>query len=144
KDRSKKLQNALDRIKSLEKIKDQANEEKKMAPPILGNEISRGTSLSDDAVTSMQASYFDQVRDHLQNNWELPVWLARQNLSAQVMVTLDGRGMIRSVRFVKPSGNPQFDETVRRTLRASQPLPIPPSEVKTSVLLDGILIGFPL
>jgi len=139
--REKKIKGALDRIKALQKI----NDDSEKAPAVVkGNKISKGSSLSDDARESDQASYYDQIRDKLQQNWELPVWLSRQDLSARVQLMIDSRGILRGFRFIKASGNAQFDEAVKKTIKDSQPFPIPPTDIAGSLASNGILVGFPL
>jgi TolA protein len=140
--RQKKLKGALARMKALAKI--QSQEDEKPAELIKGNIVSKGTSLSGDAREAAEASYFDSVRDKLQESWALPVWIARQNLSAQVLIFIDSRGRLRGLRFMKLSGNPHFDEAVKRTVMESQPFPIPPAGIAQQVHVDGILVGFPL
>jgi TonB family protein len=142
--RDRKLKSALARIRSLEKIRNQDDSEDRPAPPIKGNAISKGSSLSGDAKESSEASYFDSVRERLQDNWALPVWLARQKLTAQVQIFIDSRGRVRASVFVKPSGNSQFDDAIRKTLTESQPFPAPPVELRPGLATDGILVGFPL
>ncbi len=142
KERKKKLQSALDRIKALNKISE--SEDTPKATLVKGNQVSKGTSLSGDAREAAEASYFDLLRDKLQENWSLPVWIARQNLSAQIQIYIDGRGRLRNLRFIKVSGNPQFDEAVKRTVSDSQPYPVPPHELAEGLMIDGILVGFPL
>jgi TonB family protein len=140
----RRLKAAMDRIKALSKIdaeRDNSDDDTpKSAPLIKGNKISKGSSQDGDAKESNDTNYYDSVRSKLQENWALPIWLSRQNLSAQIQITIDGRGRVRDFRFVKPSGNPQFDDAVKRTLAESQPFPTPPSDL----LMNGILIGFPL
>lgn len=150
-DRSKKNRSALDRIRSLVKV---SNDTHSAAPSknqgtrpgmlIKGNAISRGTSLTGEAREAAVATYYDALRDRLQENWALPVWLTRQNFSARVHLLIDARGSIKSFRFVKPSGSEKFDEAVKKTLNDSQPFPIPPEGIASSLLSDGILVGFPL
>ena len=140
--REKKLKNALARIKALNKI--DAESTTKSAPLIKGNAISKGTSLSADARESAQTSYFDMLRERLREYWSLPVWIARQNYSAQVQIFIDARGKLYSYRFIKLSGNAQFDDAVKRTITESQPYPQPPESMITSLLSNGILVGFPL
>jgi TonB family protein len=141
-DRDKKLKSALARIRSLEKLEAAENE---TAKPVVikGNAISKGTSLSGDAKEAAEASYYDLVRDKLHENWALPVWLSRQNHSAQVLILLDASGRLKGVRFVKSSGNAQFDEAVKRTIAESDPFPRPPKEL-VSAVESGIPAGFPL
>ncbi len=140
--RQKKLKNALARIKALAKI--HAENEGETPQIVKGNKISKGSSLSGDARESAMTSYYDLIRDHLQEAWSLSVWLNRQDLTAQVHVFIDERGRLHHFKFLKISGNPQFDATVKRTLMDSQPYPIPPASLGNNLLLDGIVIGFPL
>jgi TonB family protein len=144
--REMKLKSAMDRIKALDKIRNMEESDKPSHRSIIikGNKVSKGTSLSGDAKESAEAGYYDQLRAKLQENWELPVWIARQNLSARVQIFIDSRGRIRNFRFMKPSGNPQFDSAIKKTLEDSQPFPVPPEGIAGAVLVDGVLIGFPL
>ena len=137
--REKKLKAALDRMKALAKISRDTS-----APPIKGNKISKGTSLSADARESEQNNYYDSVVGQLRGNWSLPVYLSRQNLSAKVQVYIDARGRLHSFRFVQLSGNPQFDDAVKRALQESAPFPAPPQELSSNMLVNGIIFGFPL
>ena len=140
--RESKIKNALARIKALDKI---AEETKNVPSPVIkGNAISKGTSLSGDAKETAMTSYYDLVRNKLQENWSLPVWIARQDFSAQVQIFIDTRGRISRYRITKVSGSAQFDEAVKRTLKISQPFPPPTEDIASSVLVDGILVGFPL
>lgn len=145
-DRSLKLKGALARIKALDKIRGEegAAPSQTQGALIKGNRLSKGTSLSGDARESMESGYQDLVRDRLAENWSLPIWLARQNHSARIVLFIDGRGRVRSVRFMKPSGNEQFDSAVKKAIEDSQPFPTPPAEVASSVQVDGIGFAFPL
>lgn len=142
--REKKLSSALDRIKALSKIESESKAESKASAVIIkGNQISKGSSLSGNAKES-EGRYEDAVLSKLQQNWSLPVWLSRQNLSAKVRIFIDSRGRIRNFRFEQPSGNAQFDTAIKKTLEESQPFPPPPEAVASSMLVDGIPLGFPL
>jgi TonB family protein len=146
-ERERKMEAALARVKSLARIRSQVAGQASSSEAgvlIKGNQISKGTSLSGDAAETAELSYLDLVRDKLQQSWELPVWLARQNLSAKVEIFIDGRGVVRTLRFTRPSGNPQFDEAVKRTIAQSQPFPRPPKDQEDSLLYHGISLGFPL
>lgn len=140
--RESKIKNALARIKALDKISEDSKNPP--SPIIKGNVISKGTSLSGDAKETAMTSYYDLVRNKLQENWQLPVWLARQDFSCKVQIFIDGRGRISRYRFDKVSGNAQFDEAVKKTLKISQPFPPPTEDIASTVLVDGILVGFPL
>lgn len=143
--REKRLSSALDRIKALAKIESETKAEAKAASGVIikGNQISKGSSLSGNAKEA-EARYEDAVLSKLQQNWSLPVWLSRQNLSAKVRIFIDSRGRIRSYRFEQASGNAQFDTAIKKTLEESQPFPPPPEAVASAMLVDGIPLGFPL
>ena len=143
---------ALDRLKSLSRIQDSAQEPSKDRSDrlaqslaiIKGNKLSPGHSLSGDAKEAPEAKYYDILRDHLNENFSLPPWLSRQNYAAQVRLFVDARGKLHSLKFLKFSGNPQFDDAVKRAIRDSEPFPVPPKELVSAFLSDGILFGFPL
>ncbi|MGK5084039.1 cell envelope integrity protein TolA [Bdellovibrionota bacterium FG-1] len=142
--RDLKLIGALARIKALNAIDKSDQAPSTRGAVVKGNQLSAGTSLSGDAKEGAETSYYDALRSKLQDNWELPVWIARQNLSAQVQIFIDSYGHVRSYQFVKTSGNPQFDSAIKKTLDESQPFPRPPADLAPSLRIDGILIGFPL
>lgn len=141
--RDKKLQSALARIRALEKLK--AKDDDSDRPVVIkGNQISAGSSLSGDARESNQSGYYDLVREALMEFWALPAWLGRQKLAAQVVIRIDPAGTILSSKFLKTSGNPQFDEAILATIRDAQPLPRPPKDLLNSLADNGITVGFPL
>ena len=147
KNREKKNQHALDRIKALNKIQESSNEELLPHPHtklLKGNKISQGASLSKDAKENSEANYLDLVKDQIQTHWVLSPWLDRQKLSAQIQLYITAEGKLRQIKFVKSSGNPQFDEAIQQILSQSEPFPTPPENVQNELLTHGILVGFPL
>ena len=144
KKREKKLQSALARIRSLERLKDKNEEADDDSVVIKGNQVSQGASLSGDAKENAQAGYYDLVRESLVEVWALPPWLGRQKLSAQVLLKVDPTGRVLSTKFVKNSGNAQFDEAILATIRGAQPLPRPPKELQEILSNNGVIVGFPL
>lgn len=148
-----KMKSSLARLKSIEKITEEraAEEQQENVKPnketgslVRGNKLSKGLSTSPEAREAAEASYYDALKDRLQENWTLPVWVARQNLAAQVRVFIDSRGHLRGFQITKSSGNVQFDDAVKFTLKASQPYPIPPAELVAGFVSQGVLVGFPL
>jgi len=146
-DRERRTKNALDRLKALSKLeseKSDTSNEPGNGVVIKGNRLSGGASLDPAAREGLESSYYERVRNRLVENWALPVWLTRQNLQAKVVVFIDERGRLSNFQFTKNSGNETFDEAVRKTLRDSQPYPLPPTEIAPSLQSTGILVGFPL
>jgi len=139
KEAQKKLKQAIERIKALERIKAMTEGDE-----VKGNQISKGTSLTSEAKTSLEASYSDVVLERVRSNWELPKWLKEQGLSANVVIFIDPRGQLKGFQFTKPSGNAQFDSEVKRTLQTSAPFSIPPEGISSDLAHDGIPLAFPL
>jgi len=147
KDRQKKMSAAVQRLKALEGIRSELSEtsQNTNAGQLLkGNKISKGHSSTGEFTENSESGYLESLRDRLADHWELPVWLSRQKLSAQTRVWIDRRGKLIRFEFQKTSGNTQFDEAVKRTIVASQPLPAPPRELSSQLENAGILVGFPL
>jgi len=137
------LKNAIDRIKALDKITTLDQQEKTISDPIKGNKISKGSTLTGKVKESDKASYYDHVLEKLRSNWILPVWLSRQNLSAQVVIYINRRGLIDKMTLKKSSGNRHFDDAVKKTIIESQPFHYPNLTVLRQ-MTNGILLGFPL
>jgi TolA protein len=146
KEKTKKLDTALAKIRALERLKDKADEDTADDDAIVikGNQISKGTSLSGNARENAQAGYYDLVRESLVEFWSLPPWLQRQKLVAQIQIRIDPAGRVLSSKFVKTSGNAQFDEAIQATIRDAQPLPRPPKDLISSLADEGVIVGFPL
>ncbi len=141
--RELKLRSSLARIKALNQM--QEEELPTSSSPVLkGNQISRGSQTSGDAKESNETQYYDSIHSKLLENWSLPVWLARKNLSAQVQLYIDSSGRVRDIRWIKPSGNSTFDDAVRSAIQASEPFARPPADWASSLLVYGIKLGFPL
>ena len=139
-----RTKNALARIKALAKINDAEDSKSDESDVVKGNQLSKGSSLAGNARENTEQGYLDLVLTRLQDNWALPSWLARQNLQAQVQAFIDNRGHVRRIQFIKSSGNAQFDDAVKKAVMASEPFPIPPVDLRGSLLSHGILLGFPL
>jgi TonB family protein len=134
----KRNQRALDRMQSLEHL--ESLQEEKFA----GNQLSTGSSTKGQVTEDEKSRYNDALIQRIRSHWILPPWIARENLAAQVQITLDARGQLVSLEFIQDSGNLSFDEAIRKTIRQSAPFPIPPEQLVDSLLHEGILLGFPL
>lgn len=136
KERKDSMQSAIDRIKALQAIE---NSVSKAQAPAKGNVLSEGSQLSGEQGTNTDV-YVDGLVTKIRNQWKLPVWLSKQNLSAKVVVYLRSTGGIDRMNFVQPSGNESFDQYVKKAIESSAPFPPPPRDIES----DGILLGFPL
>ena len=115
------LEQALSRIESKVKAEEEA------APP--------------GPATGVQASiaervYQAEVTSRIKGNWAYPTAFMdpekSKELEALVVITVDRDGTILKSRFEKPSGNAGFDESVRKAIERSNPLPpFPEGYLKT-------------
>ena len=146
-DRKAQMAQTLKRMKTLERLKESEEKSEKSeetATLIKGNKVSPGNSLSGEAKEALEVGYYEKVKDALTENWSLPPWLAKQELSAQVVIQVDAAGQLQGMRFLKSSGNAQFDNSVKATIRQSLPFPHPPKNLIDTVGGKGIVLGFPL
>ncbi len=141
-DPKKRAKDALARIKALSRIKDDS-EAAGGTTAVKGNQLSRGTSLSAEARESMETSYIDLLWERLQDSWALPLWLQGRDFEAQLYITIDSRGSLTGLRFVRRSGNAAFDDYVTQAVRDAQPFPPPPEALRSTLSSRGVLLGFP-
>ena len=134
------MKNALDRIKALNKISDSVEKRQTYK----GNILSKGVSLSADAKEQDVPAYTDLVVEKVKAFWALPIWLARQKYSARVTLFLTSTGAVERMAFDSSSGNPEFDALVRDAVQQASPFPAPPVELRRTVNVSGIRLGFPL
>jgi colicin import membrane protein len=68
--------------------------------------------------------YIGRIRAKVRQNWILPLDLPGNPEAVFEVVQLP-TGEVISVKLVKPSGNPAYDEAVHRAILKSSPLPLP-------------------
>jgi colicin import membrane protein len=157
-----KQKEALSKLKSLEaldRIKEDVSQEGKAAEQkrldalaanaraqaglakIKGNILAAGSELA--GIDRLQhEEYRSNLDRHIKPFWQLPEWLGRKKLKAQVLIKIDGQGRLISKQLLKPSGNPDFDDSVLQTIDRAIPLPAPPVKFGAKVGLEGILLEF--
>jgi TonB family protein len=77
-------------------------------------------------------AYARALDEKVRANWTVPE-LAQKDLGgliAQVRITIEKDGRVSNVRMEKVSGNPYFDDSVRRAIRKASPLPVPPDQLR--------------
>ncbi len=135
----------LKEMEALEKIKRELETQermKKSAKLFKGNQISTGSELS--GVSKIQHdNYIAGVKRHIYQNWALPEWLSKKELSAQVLVRFDEHGNIIFHQIYKSSGNGNYDDAIIEAVQKSSPAPAPPEKLVKIMKNEGILIGFP-
>lgn len=101
------------------------------APPAAA---SRGPASAEGAAGTVrlpaeQLAYFRALDERIRSSWTNPVTSAG-GLMVVVAITIERDGRVSDVRMEKTSGNPFFDDSVRRAIRKASPLPIPPEQLR--------------
>ncbi len=146
KELAKEQNSALNKLKTMsaiEKLKNQQEEQKKASQTqIKGNVLAPGTALK--GLNKLQFDeYIGSIDSHVKNNWALPEWMLQQELRAEVMVRIDAQGNLIERRFLKKSGNADFDQRVWSAIEKSSPFPAPPEKFVDLVGVQGITFAFP-
>ena len=107
-----------------------------------GEKISKGQSQDGEIRNVLLNAYFERVKMHVIQYWNLPQWLADKNLRATVIIQVNNIGDITRIELEQTSGNETFDQVVIDTIRMASPLP-PPLPELFSVLKQGVGFHFP-
>lgn len=87
--------------------------------------------------------YQAQVRARIISNWVVPERaLSRGSAGAKLIVLIDMNGNVVSIRWAERSGDASFDESARRAVENSSPLPSPPQRLAWETYNEGFLIAF--
>lgn len=141
-DKKKKELEAQKKKLELEKIK-KAEAERKSAEAIKKAEIDRQKaaqakrnslnnrgynstqkSLSNNEKLAMLKLYRDQVYNKVYSNWIRPSY-SKRGWECKVHVTQSNRGEVKSVKIVRCQGDNAFQESVKKAIFKSSPLPLP-------------------
>lgn len=146
-ERKKAQQKAMEKLEAMEALKNMEEEEEKERAEakkgaVAGNIANPGNALT-GILQNQISSYIVQVKDHVNNNWNLPQWMANANLKAQALVMIDARGIVTHRSIVKTSGNSGFDETILTAIDRSSPFPAPPNALVGVFKNKGFTLGFP-
>lgn len=139
-----RVANALARMRAIRDASETRDQEAKSPQIIKGNVVTKGQSLSEHARESGEASYLDVVRDRLEANFAIPVWLKRLDPKARILLQISVTGSVIRLTFVEPSGQPEYDRIVRQTVEDADPFPAPDESIADRVADEGIVIDFPL
>jgi len=86
--------------------------------------------------------YFRRLEERVRNSWVLPGALVRDaaNLVVELRIVIEKDGRVSEERIERGSGNPYFDDSVRRAIRKASPLPVPPEQLRGGE--DHYEVGF--
>jgi colicin import membrane protein len=110
---------------------------------IKGNQVNEGSS-SSGAMQATVNAYAGHIREKLNSNWNLPVFLQTKGYRAVVRMYIDARGNIVRYSFTQFSGNDAFDNQVKAALQNSTPFAPPPEEMAKGLRNSGLEVKFPL
>lgn len=81
-------------------------------------------SLSNNEKLAMLKLYRDQVYNKVYSNWIRPSY-SKRGWECKVHVTQSNRGEVKSVKIVRCQGDNAFQESVKKAIFKSSPLPLP-------------------
>jgi len=86
--------------------------------------------------------YFRRLEESVRSSWVLPGSLARDaaKLVVELRIVIEKDGRVSEERIERGSGNPYFDDSVRRAIRKASPLPVPPEQLRGGE--DHYEVGF--
>ena len=86
--------------------------------------------------------YFRRLEESVRNSWVLPSALVRDatKLVVELRIVIEKDGRVSEERIERGSGNPYFDDSVRRAIRKASPLPVPPEQLRGGE--DHYEVGF--
>ena len=86
--------------------------------------------------------YFRRLEEKVRSSWVLPGALVRDaaKLVVELRIVIEKDGRVSEERIERGSGNPYFDDSVRRAIRKASPLPIPPEQLRGGE--DHYEVGF--
>lgn len=140
-----RVANALARIRALRDASETRDQETPHDTKVMkGNAVTKGQSLSEHARETGEASYLDVIRDKLEANFAIPVWLKRLDPKARILLQITVTGSVLRLTFIESSGQPEYDRIVRQTVEDAEPFPAPDASIADRVADEGIVIDFPL
>lgn len=114
-------------------------------PDVYGYKYGTGTEPVRVSPTDpMYIKYQALVRTKIVRNWVVPDGFASAGATAnaQLIVMINTEGEVSSVRWAKRSGSEAFDESAKRAVEKSSPLPKPPEKLAWETYNEGFLISF--
>jgi colicin import membrane protein len=86
--------------------------------------------------------YFRRLEESVRSSWVLPGSSVRDaaKLVVELRIVIEKDGRVSEERIERGSGNPYFDESVRRAIRKASPLPVPPEQLRGGE--DHYEVGF--
>ncbi|OYV75655.1 MAG: hypothetical protein B7Z74_01030 [Deltaproteobacteria bacterium 21-66-5] len=116
------------------------------APPP-ARSVARGAAGGGGAQGTVRLSpelldYFRRLEEIVRSSWVLPGALARDaaKLVVELRIVIEKDGRVSEERIERGSGNPYFDDSVRRAIRKASPLPVPPEQLRGGE--DHYEVGF--
>ncbi len=134
--KDQKVQSALDEIRERQARKDAREAMKDKIAKLAASTSVAATVPADVPVGSLDGSgdevgsaHVDFVRTVIQENWVLSPYLIDQariaDIEAKATLVYSAAGKLMSFRINAPSGNQQFDDSLKRAITKSEQLPQP-------------------
>lgn len=132
-----KRQKSMEAMKKASIEKQNAERQKRMSQQNRGYD-SQSKSLSNNEKMAMLKLYRDQMYNKVYSNWFRPSY-AKKGWSCKAIINQSRNGTVNSVKIVQCQGDALFQESVKKAIYKSSPLPLPKDD---SLFNDTIEITF--
>lgn len=112
------------------------------APPPARSGAAGGGAQGTVRLSPELRDYFHRLEESVRSSWVLPGALVRDaaKLVVELRIVIEKDGRVSGERIERGSGNPYFDDSVRRAIRKASPLPVPPEQLRGGE--DHYEVGF--
>jgi len=112
------------------------------APPPVRSGAASGGAQGTVRLSPELRDYFRRLEESVRSSWVLPGALVRDasKLVVELRIVIEKDGRVSEERIERGSGNPYFDDSVRRAIRKASPLPVPPEQLRGGE--DHYEVGF--
>jgi TonB family protein len=112
--------------------------------PGSGNATNPGTKGGPGAAGGTDAlalTYFKKIEAHFRREWKKPLTSERTGREVEAFVRLRAAsdGTVESLKLVKPTGNPEVDQSIEQALQRVKRVEPPPAELLKKGVLDEMV-----
>ena len=103
------------------------------SPPV------RSTGASGGPMDIAVKEYYNSIWSLIKSNWVIPEYLKGRGLVVVIGLKVGRDGKVKDLKIEKSSGNKVFDDCAVKAIRASEPFPPLPKEIKGEYLDLGVI-----
>ena len=106
------------------KAEERRRAEQALQARLAAEQQARLAAQTEQAASDALSAAAGRIRAAIENNWRRPA-TSRQGLKAVILLRVGRSGDVQSVKIVRSSGDPFFDQSAEVAVKKASPLPIP-------------------